>query len=126
MNPNKKVELGYSDVRSWITYDAEELALTTLPPFKQETGNVTTLEASYAAMNSYLEDKTAKDLAGERGRGEVRFQVKFSARMGMKAGAWRWRDRWLRVLCDDVRVGVSGNSTDGKLVGGESSCIVAI
>lgn len=59
-------------------------------------------------------------------RGIVNFNVEMKARVRYKAGAWRARQRFLRIFCQQLSVGVSKNSVGGTLIGGPRQCKVVM
>ncbi|WCJ41893.1 Late embryogenesis abundant (LEA) hydroxyproline-rich glycoprotein family [Euphorbia peplus] len=122
-NPNKKLKLSYDDIVCWVMYGSEILSETRIPPFKQDTGNVTTVEASFSALDAYV-DGAATRINGDRTRGAVGFNLRLIAGVGFRINGLRARRRMLRVWCDDVAVGFSANGGSGNLTGGPRECKV--
>ncbi|KAJ4833398.1 hypothetical protein Tsubulata_028204 [Turnera subulata] len=108
-NPNKKLRLEYYDVISMVYYRSELLAQTRIPPFKQETKNVTSLAAEYSATDSYISGRAAGNMNADKGRGSVGFDLKVMADAGFYSGGFRIRRRVIRVLCLDVGHGAYAN-----------------
>ncbi|KAJ7948049.1 Late embryogenesis abundant protein [Quillaja saponaria] len=95
-----------------------------IPPFKQNTREETPLNVTFSAINSFVHDWVVNDINGDRSHGSVNFNLNIRANVWFRSGGWRTRTRLLRVLCRDVAVGVSSNSTSGKLLGGGRKCNV--
>lgn len=126
-NPNKKITLVYDQIQAFIFYRYDSLSSTTVPPFVQGTKNQTQVRATFAASSAYAGRRAVDGIASERTRGSVSFNVRIVARVRFKAGAWRARRRFLRVLCGDLLVGVPSNGTaagGGSLTGGPRGCRV--
>ncbi|KAK9280030.1 hypothetical protein L1049_013715 [Liquidambar formosana] len=123
-NPNKKMSIYYDSIVSSLFYEAAFLSRTTLPPFDQDTRNLTTVRAEFAAAGVYVDGRLVNEINSERARGAVGFDVTVQARVRFSAGAWKARRRFLRVLCEDVAVGLSSNGASGTLVGGPKECRV--
>ncbi|XP_052197271.1 NDR1/HIN1-like protein 10 [Diospyros lotus] len=121
-NPNHKMTLYYDHIDSSILYLTEALAETTVPPFAQGTKNQTSMRATFAAASTYLDKSVVDHMNGERAKGNVNFNVRMFARVRFKAGAWRARQRFLRVFCGDLPVGLSSNGARGTLVGEAREC----
>ncbi|KAK6235258.1 hypothetical protein SCA6_010595 [Theobroma cacao] len=112
-NPNKKLSISYGDVVSSVFHKDYFLTETRIGPFVQGTRNVSTVQASYSVVDSYVEAKVVDAINGERSRGEVKFSVNVLADVAFRYGGWRGRRRVLRVRCNDVAL--SGSS--GKMTG---------
>ena len=124
-NPNKKMSISYDVVDSGLFYRSQIISQTRLPPFKQGKRNQTVLDAAFSAADAYLERRFVNDINGDRARGSVSFNVKVEARVQFRAGGWRVRSRWLRVLCQSLAVGLSSNSSgSGNLMGAPRDCRV--
>jgi hypothetical protein len=54
----------------------------------------------------------------------VSFNLKIVADAVYRVGGFRARRRLLRVFCDDLAVGISGNGGSGNLTGGARRCKV--
>ncbi|WRX32094.1 Late embryogenesis abundant protein [Theobroma cacao] len=117
-NPNKKLSISYGDVVSSVFHKDYFLTETRIGPFVQGTRNVSTVQASYSVVDSYVEAKVVDAINGERSRGEVKFSVNVLADVAFRYGGWRGRRRVLRVRCNDVAL--SGSS--GKMTGGPRKC----
>ncbi|EXB66199.1 hypothetical protein L484_001755 [Morus notabilis] len=116
-NPNKKMSIAYDQINSDIAYKKAFLSETRIAPFDQGKRNRMAINATFSAKNSYVEDWVVKGISEDRGRGTVNFHVRVWARVGFRAGGWRLRRRLLRVICDNVGVGISSSSGSGKLAG---------
>ncbi|KAF4371055.1 hypothetical protein CsatB_028376 [Cannabis sativa] len=125
-NPNKKMSIAYDEIDSVVFYRSTFLAETRISPFTQGTRSQTSVNATFSAFNSYVEKSVVSGIATDRGRGIVNFNIRVLARVGFRTGGWRLRRRLLRVLCEDVGVGLSSTSGTGKLVGGGRECRVGI
>ncbi|KAJ6309740.1 hypothetical protein OIU76_014636 [Salix suchowensis] len=123
-NPNKKLRISYDELQSSIFYKSEFLSQTRIPPFKQGKKNVTDINAEYGAMGSYIVGRAVDEINGDKRRGLVSFNLKIIADAVFKVGGFRARRRLLRVFCDDLAVGFSGNSGSGNLTGGARRCNV--
>lgn len=93
-------------------------------PFKQDTKTETPLNATFSAVNTPVEKKTVDDMNGDKAGGSISFNVEVLASTVFRSGAWRLRARVLKVSCRHVPVGISSNSTSGKLTGGARDCQV--
>jgi hypothetical protein len=122
-NPNK-LKISYGDIQSSIYYKSEFLSQTRIPPFKQAKKNVTDINAEYGAMGSYIAGRAVNQINGDKGRGSVSFNLKIVADAVYRVGGFRARRRLLRVFCDDLAVGFSGNGGSGNLTGGARRCKV--
>ncbi|XP_065867194.1 NDR1/HIN1-like protein 10 [Euphorbia lathyris] len=122
-NPNKKLKLSYDDIVCWIFYRSEILSETRIPPFKQDTKNVTSVDASFSALDAYV-DGAANEIDSDMRRGAVGFNLRLIADVGFKIKGVRARRRVLRVWCDNVAVSFSGNGGSGNLTGGARECQV--
>ncbi|KAL6966771.1 hypothetical protein U1Q18_032564 [Sarracenia purpurea var. burkii] len=126
-NPNHKITLHYERIEASVFYKDESLSDTTVTPFVQGTKNQTAMRATFAAASAYLDKKFVDGINGDMtSRSSVIFNVRMLARVRFKAGWWRARERFLRVYCGDLTVGISSNSTGGKLVGGARQCRVGL
>lgn len=123
-NPNKKLRISYDELQSMIYYKSEFLSQTRIPPFKQGKKNVTDINAEYGAMGSYIVGRAVDEINGDKRRGLVSFNLKIIADAVFKVGGFRARRRLLRVFCDDLAVGFSGNGGSGNLTGGARRCNV--
>ncbi|XP_030522704.1 NDR1/HIN1-like protein 26 [Rhodamnia argentea] len=125
-NPNKKMKISYADIASSIFYKSESLSATRLPPFDQGTRNQTVVQASFAAVDTYVDGWAVSEINAERARGAVSFQVRLLALARFKAGWWRARRRLIRVFCVNLAVGLPPNNGTGKLTGGVRECRVGL
>ncbi|KDP29882.1 hypothetical protein JCGZ_19149 [Jatropha curcas] len=123
-NPNKKMKISYDAIMSSVLYKTEILAQTRIPPFKQDTKNQTTIDAAFAAVESYVDGWVVNDINGEKSHGAVEFNLRLVADVGFKVGGFRARRRLLRVWCDNVPIGFSVNGGSGNLTGGARECKV--
>lgn len=123
-NPNHKMELSYDHVLAELYYRSWPLSDTMIPPFSQETKNVTSLTASFAATGHFVDTAAADGLSGERSNGKVGFNLRLLSRVGFKAKAWRTRKRFLKVFCGDLIVGIPANGRPGTFSGGPRQCRV--
>lgn len=125
VNPNKKITFYYDQVQAAVYYNDVSLSETTVPPFVQPTRNQTPVRATFAAAGAYVDKSVVEGINGSRG--SVNFNVRVLARVRLKAGWWRARQRLLRVYCGDLAVGMnSSSSAGGTLVGGPKECRVAL
>lgn len=83
------------------------------------------MPAKLTADSAFIGRDLVGDIAGDRSRGTVKFNVQVLAIVRFKAGGWRARRRFLRVFCDDLPVGIKANGT-GTLSGGPRRCAVGI
>lgn len=125
-NPNKKMSIAYDEIDSVVFYKSAFLSETRISPFSQGTRSQTAVNATFSAANSYVESWVVKGVGEDRGRGTVNFNIRVLARVGFRTGGLRLRRRLLRVLCENVGVGLSSSSGSGKLVGGARECRVGI
>lgn len=130
-NPNKKITFYYDHLRAAVYYsDSDDsLAETALPPFFQPTRNQTTVRATFATAGAYVDKSVAEGINGSKG--SVSFNIRVVARVRLKAGWWRARERYLRVYCGDLAVAMNSSRSGsggggGTLVGGPRECRVAL
>ncbi|OVA07129.1 Late embryogenesis abundant protein [Macleaya cordata] len=124
-NPNKKMTIFYDRIEGSVFYKDDSLADNSLAPFYQSKKNQTTITAKFTALTSYVDDRTVKEMVGDRNRGEVNFNVRMLAWVRFRSGAWRTRRHLMRVFCDDVKIGFSSNTgTTGSLSGRSKECEV--
>ncbi|EPS67655.1 hypothetical protein M569_07117 [Genlisea aurea] len=115
-NPNKKMKLEYDDIQAYIYYKTESLSQTSVPPFQQETRNITSLTANFAAAGSFVDGFVVNGINGERANsGDVNFNFRMITRVAFEAKAWRARRRYLKVICADLIVGIPNNVSSGAL-----------
>ncbi|KAG6570467.1 NDR1/HIN1-like protein 10, partial [Cucurbita argyrosperma subsp. sororia] len=110
-NPNKKMTISYDIVEPTVFYKNEFLSQTRVPPFTQDKRTQTAVNATLSALNAYIETSSVNEINDDRRRGTVQFNVVVSARVGFRAGWWRTRRRLLRVLCEDLSVGLSSSNS---------------
>ncbi|CAL5357222.1 unnamed protein product [Camellia sinensis] len=126
-NPNHKITLYYDDISATVFCGEQRLSDTAVGPFVQGTRNETTVRATFAANSAYVTKEVVDGINSDRSsRGIVNFNVEMKARVRYKAGAWRARQRFLRIFCQQLSVGVSKNSVGGTLIGGPRQCKVVI
>ncbi|GJS58632.1 NDR1/HIN1-like protein 10 [Tanacetum coccineum] len=125
-NPNDKIVLYFDHVEAAVFYKGDSIAETTVAPFVQGKKNETTLKASFAALNAYVDN--GNEIGRDKGSGSVEFNLRMVARVRFKAGAWWARRRILKIYCPDLNlaVGVGNNSTRGSLSGGAKNCRVGL
>ncbi|KAK6138465.1 hypothetical protein DH2020_027785 [Rehmannia glutinosa] len=123
-NPNKKMSLAYDHIEAVIFYKSDSLSETTVPPFSQDTKNETSLTANFAAAGSFVDKSVMDGINGERGKnGNVDFNLRMLSRVRFEAKAWRTRNRFLKVFCGDLVVGIPADGRPGALTGGQAvSC----
>ncbi|XP_030455350.1 NDR1/HIN1-like protein 26 [Syzygium oleosum] len=125
-NPNKKMRISYTDIESYIYYESEPLSVMRLPPFDQGTRNQTVVQASFAAVDSYVDGWAVSGMNAERASGAVIFQVRLIALARFEAGWWPARWRLVRVFCRNLAVALPSNDGTGKLTGGVRDCMVGL
>ena len=125
-NPNKKMSISYDELTAEVFYRTAFLAETRVAPFFNAVKDRTAVNATFSARNSYVANWIATGLDADRRGGTVSFSFRIWARVGFRAGGWRMRRRLLRVLCENVGVGVSSASGSGKLLGGPRECRVGV
>ncbi|RZC84136.1 hypothetical protein C5167_046923 [Papaver somniferum] len=125
-NPNKKMTIFYDRIEGSIFYKDESLTETSLVPFFQEKKNETTISTRFTAMGTYVGERTAKDILGDKNNGGgLRFNVRMLAWVRFRSGAWRTRRHLMRVFCEDVRIGFpNATSSAGTLSGSSKVCEV--
>ncbi|XP_022752527.1 NDR1/HIN1-like protein 10 [Durio zibethinus] len=119
-NPNKKLSISYGDIVSSVYHDDYFLTETRIGPFVQGTRDVSTVEASYSVVDSFVDGKVVDAMNGERTRGGIKFNVRVVADVAFRYGGWRGRRRFLRVWCNDVAL----TGLSGKMTGGPKKCSV--
>lgn len=124
-NPNKKMTIEYDEIVASVFYGSGFISETRVPPFKQGKRFRSTVNATFSAADSFVDDRVASGINADRARGTVSFSVKVLARVQFRKGGWRLRRRLLRVLCRDVPVTISNNGS-GKMTGGGRDCSVAV
>ncbi|URE38653.1 Late embryogenesis abundant protein [Musa troglodytarum] len=129
-NPNSKMGIYYDHVTAVVLYDSDALVETSLAPFYQAKGAATALRARLVAVGMYVDSNIVKGINSDRGRGDgaVHFQVRVSAWVRFKPGAWKTRWHMMRVYCDDVPIGLRNGTSaaaTGYLVGSTpKKCVV--
>ncbi|XVF69242.1 hypothetical protein PTKIN_Ptkin11bG0065400 [Pterospermum kingtungense] len=119
-NPNKKLSISYGDIESFIFHKDDFLAETRIGPLSQGTRDVSTVDASYSVVNSFVDGKVVDAMNAEKSSGEIKFNVKVESAVAFRYGGWSGRRRVLRVWCNNVAL--SGSS--GKMTGGPKKCSV--
>ncbi|KAJ4891121.1 Late embryogenesis abundant (LEA) hydroxyproline-rich glycoprotein family [Raphanus sativus] len=121
-NPNSKMSLYYDTVLCAVRYGDDTLSETRLQPFDQGTKDQTPINATLSVSGTYVEGRLADSIGKERAeKGSVEFDVRLASLVTFRYGVYR-RRRYVMVYCDDVAVGVPGNSSSGKMVGSEKRC----
>ncbi|KEH38989.1 uncharacterized protein At1g08160 [Medicago truncatula] len=123
-NGNNKLSVNYNALRSSIFYHSNYIAESNLAPFKMDTKSEANLNATFSAVNAYLDSRVVDALNGDRSKGSVPFDVQIVAESSFRSGSWRFRTRILKVLCRKIDLGISSNSTSGELIGGYRDCQV--
>ncbi|KAJ4979476.1 hypothetical protein NE237_010256 [Protea cynaroides] len=123
-NPNKKLSVSYGSFLGFMLYGRVELTQTTLPPFDQGKMNQTTVRARFAAASTYMGTYDAQNIAADRSRGAVNFNVRLTTWARFKTGVWMTRRHVMSVYCSNVRLSFSSNSGVGSLAGGSRQCDV--
>ncbi|EEF38598.1 conserved hypothetical protein [Ricinus communis] len=122
-NPNKKLKISYDNIVCSLLLKSELLSQTRIPPLYQDTKNLTSLDASFSALDTYVDDRVLKDI--NAARPTLAFNVRLMADVGFKVGGFRARHRLLRVWCDNVPLSLSSaTSGSGNLTGGSRECKV--
>ncbi|XP_020246770.1 NDR1/HIN1-like protein 3 [Asparagus officinalis] len=116
-NPNKKWGVRYDEIRTAVLYSTGDvgesvlnandfvIASTSMFPFSQRPRNVTDLKAVLGTAGLFADEGRIR-----WGDGDLRFGVRVSSAVRFRMGAWKTPTYWLKVYCDDVRVGLQ-NST---------------
>lgn len=126
-NPNKKMKISYGTMNTELLYKSEFITATRIPPFDQGTRNQTVLNTVFSADNAYVATAAVNDLNSDRTKGNVAFRIRGQALVRFRSGWWRARRRLLRVLCEDLAVGLSSSSNGtANLVAGKGNCKVGI
>ncbi|XP_038900422.1 uncharacterized protein At1g08160 [Benincasa hispida] len=127
-NPNKKMTVSYDFIESTVFYNNEFLSQTRVPPFTQDKRTQSVVNASLSSLTAYIEASTVNKINDDRRRGTVKFNVGVSAGVRFRAGWWKTRRRLLRVLCEDLAVGLSSSNSSGsgKLIRESRACRVGI
>uniref|UniRef100_A0A6V7QWL2 Late embryogenesis abundant protein LEA-2 subgroup domain-containing protein n=1 Tax=Ananas comosus var. bracteatus TaxID=296719 RepID=A0A6V7QWL2_ANACO len=123
-NPNKKMGVQYDGVRAAVVYGGETISETSLPPFYQSKGNVTTVHARLVAAGEYVGGDVTNGINSDRshGNGAVRFQFRVLSWAVFNSGGWRTRRHVMRVYCEDVSIGFNNSTASlGSLLGRRSS-----
>ncbi|KAG2327350.1 hypothetical protein Bca4012_036359 [Brassica carinata] len=121
-NPNSKMSLYYDTVLCAVYYDGESLSETRLQPFDQGTKDQTPINATLSVSGTYVGGRLVDSIGKVRAeKGSVEFDLRMISTVTFRYGVYR-RRRYVRVYCDDVAVGVPGNSSSGKMVGPEKRC----
>ncbi|KAK7261183.1 hypothetical protein RIF29_27488 [Crotalaria pallida] len=121
-NRNKKMSVTYNALSAAVFYRSHYLTASQLAPFKQDTKSETTVNATLSVAANYVEPGVIADVNRERERGSVLFDVQVLASTSYRSGSWRFRSRYLKVICRKVAVGISSNATSGDLIGGPKDC----
>ncbi|KAF8111150.1 hypothetical protein N665_0076s0145 [Sinapis alba] len=121
-NPNSKMSLYYDSVSCAVYYGSDSLSETRLQPFDQGTKDQTPINATLSVTGTYVERRVVDSIGKERAaKGSVEFHLKMISSVTFRYGVYR-RRRYVAVYCDDVAVGVAGDSSSGKMVGSEKRC----
>ncbi|KAF3556209.1 hypothetical protein F2Q69_00012386 [Brassica cretica] len=121
-NPNSKMSLYYDTVLCAVYYGDDSLSETRLQPFDQGTKDQTPINATLSVSGTYVERQLADSIGKARAeKGSVEFDLRMASVVTFRYGVYR-RRRYVRVYCDDVAVGVPGNSSSGKMVGSDKRC----
>ncbi|XP_050228440.1 NDR1/HIN1-like protein 12 [Mercurialis annua] len=125
-NPNKKLKISYDQIVCSLLYRTEILSQTRVPPLYQDTKNLSFFDASFSALDTYVDDWVVKGINEDRSqRQAVSFNLRLAADVGFKVGSFRARRRYLRVLCDGVTVAISSGSTaSANFTGASRECKV--
>lgn len=126
-NPNKKMGVQYDGVRAAVLYGGETISETSLPPFYQSKGNVTTVHARLVAAGEYVVGDVTNGINSDRshGNGAVRFQFRVLSWAVFNSGGWRTRRHVMRVYCEDVSIGFNNSTvSSGSLLGAPKQCQV--
>ncbi|CAH8302653.1 unnamed protein product [Eruca vesicaria subsp. sativa] len=122
LNPNSKMSLYYDTVLCAVNHGDESLSETRLQPFDQGTKVETPVNATLSVVGTYVGGRVVDSIGKERAeKGRVEFDLRMASLVTFRYGVYR-RRRYVTVYCDDVAVGVSGNSSSGKMVGAEMRC----
>ncbi|XP_057458431.1 NDR1/HIN1-like protein 10 [Lotus japonicus] len=123
-NGNKKMSVTYNGLRSSLFYRSDYITENNLAPFKQDTKSQTTLNATFSAAGAYIGTRAVDSINADRSGGSVPLDVQILASASFRSGKWRFRTRWLKVLCRKLPVSIKSNSTSGDLIGGSRECQV--
>ncbi|XP_031473038.1 NDR1/HIN1-like protein 10 [Nymphaea colorata] len=103
-NGNKKLRVNYDFNKAAIYYEGEVLAVTSLPPFYQDTQTTTTIPVHLATASTFLSDFTSNQLKSSRSNGEASFDIQLRFGLQFKSRKWTTRWRTLRILCENVEI----------------------
>ncbi|KAJ0260193.1 F126 [Hirschfeldia incana] len=121
-NPNSKMSLHYDDVLCTLYFNRATLSETRLQPFDLGTKDQTPINATLSVSGTYVEGRVVDSIGKERAeKGGVEFDLRVVSLVTFRYGVYR-RRRYVTVFCDDVAVGVAGNSTSGNMVGSAKRC----
>ncbi|CAN6841985.1 unnamed protein product [Brassica oleracea] len=121
-NPNSKMSLHYDGVSCALYYDRASLSETRLQPFDLGTKDQTPVNATLSVSGTYVDGRLVDSIGKERGeKGSVEFDLRVVSLVTFRYGVYR-RRRYVTVFCDDVAVGVGGNSSSGNMVGSAKRC----
>ncbi|KAJ4903099.1 Late embryogenesis abundant (LEA) hydroxyproline-rich glycoprotein family [Raphanus sativus] len=116
-NPNSKMSLHYDDVLCTLHRGRETLSETRLQPFDLGTKDQAPFNATLSVSGTYVDGRVVDSIGKERAeKGSVEFDLRVDSLVTFRYGVYR-RRRYVTVFCDDVAVGVGGNSTSGNMVG---------
>ncbi|KAL0845146.1 hypothetical protein Bca101_018392 [Brassica carinata] len=118
-NPNSKMSLYYNTVFCTLYYNRVSLSEQ---PFDQGKKDETPINARLSVSGTYVEARLADSIGKERAaKGSVEFDLRMTSSVTFRYGVYR-RRRYVTVYCYDVLVGVSANSSSGKMVGSAKRC----
>ncbi|CAH8341952.1 unnamed protein product [Eruca vesicaria subsp. sativa] len=121
-NPNSKMSLRYEAVTCDLRYDRVSLAETRLQPFDLGTKEQAPVNGTLSVAGTYVDGRLVDSIGKERGsKGSVEFDLRVVSLVSFRYGVYR-RRRYVTVYCDDVAVGVAGNSSSGNMVGSIKRC----
>ncbi|XP_021892441.1 NDR1/HIN1-like protein 10 [Carica papaya] len=124
-NPNSKLSVTYDRLQAYVFYGEEvQLGSTQLPPFSQGKGNESSVQFQLNVMSEYVGEDVVNSINKERNRGLVNFGVNVYALVRFRTGVWRMRQHLMRVYCNPVGIGFSGNNGTGTLVAQSRQCEV--
>ncbi|OWM68939.1 uncharacterized protein At1g08160-like [Punica granatum] len=101
-NRNRHVSFYYDSAELSVRYEDQKLALDTIQPFYQGHKNVTRLYVKPSARDVPLLQVISRNLRLERTAGTVELDVRIRARIRYKVGAWKSRDRTVKIYCSPV------------------------
>ncbi|KAI4304709.1 hypothetical protein MLD38_040184 [Melastoma candidum] len=101
-NKNKRISVYYDSAEVRVEYDEQIVATDVIDPFIQPKRNVTDLYLKLESKDAALSRHAVRTLRLERTAGSVQLDLKIKARVRFRLGAWKSKDRTMKIYCNQV------------------------